>query len=73
MWCNNRNGPNNPNNYIWGTYVRPQTPEDKLIRNLAGAAFIGSLLGVWKLFSWLLTPRAPRRRVVQQQDLFKNW
>lgn len=73
MWCSNRNGPNNPNNYIWGTYVRPQTPEDKLIRNLMGAAFIGSLLGFWKLFSWARKPRAPRRQVAQPVDLFKNW
>ena len=73
MWCSNRS-PGNPNNYIWGTYVRPQTPEDKLIRNLAGAAVVFSLFGVWRLFAWLRRPRRqPARPVAQAEDLFKDW
>lgn len=73
MRCNRT--PSNPNNYIWGTYIRPQTPEDKLISNLMGAALIGSLFGAFGLFRWLFSGR--RRPAIQQQhddgDLFKNW
>ncbi len=70
MWCNN-GSPGNPNNYIWSTYLKRDTLEDKLIRNIAGAA-VAALVGWLCWWLWRPKPQKPVARI-EQNDLFKDW
>ena len=63
--------PSNPNNYIWSTYFRRQTPEDKLLRNLAGGV-VALLVGLVCWWLWRPKRQKPVARV-EQGDLFRNW
>lgn len=64
--------PTNPNNYIWSTYLKRDTLEDRIIRNLMGAA-VGALVGFVCWWLWRPAKRQEPVARIEQGDLFKVW
>lgn len=65
--------PTNPNNYIWSTYFRRPTLEDRILQGLMFAAAGAIISLIWRAFSPGVR-RAPSPLDNNNQgDLFKNW
>lgn len=67
--------PTNPNNYIWSTYLRRPTIEDRILQGVVIAVLGGVIMLAWKaVASCFCKASAPSSlKDNSQDDLFKNW
>ena len=70
-----RRTPTNPNNYIWSTYLRRPTIEDRVLMAgvLLAVGWIGTL--AWRALASCFRDAPPPAPLGNnnQEDLFKNW
>jgi hypothetical protein len=66
-------GPGNPDNYIWSTYLKKETVEDRMVKDIAGIGVVIAILGIFGFFSWLSENHASRQvRPISFKSIKKN-